>query len=56
MKDFEELQDYDEFQLRYWQTPNQLPMKALSTTFRIPHFDDINDYVMLQTLWMYWTS
>jgi hypothetical protein len=24
-------------------TPSQLPMKALSTTFRIPHFDNVND-------------
>jgi hypothetical protein len=28
--------------------PSQLPMKALSTTFRIPHFD--YDYVQLMTL------
>jgi hypothetical protein len=26
--------------------PSQQPVKALSTTFRIPHFDDINDYVI----------
>jgi hypothetical protein len=31
-------------------------MKALSTTFRILHFDHVNDYVMLMTLWMSWTS
>jgi hypothetical protein len=27
------------------ETPNQLPVKALSATFRIPHFDNVNDYV-----------
>jgi hypothetical protein len=26
--------------------PSQLPMKALSATFRIPHFDNINDHVI----------
>jgi hypothetical protein len=26
------------------------------STFRIPHFDHVNDYVMLITLWMSWTS
>jgi hypothetical protein len=36
-------------------TPSQLPVKALSTTFRIPHFDHINDYIKLMTLWMSWT-
>jgi hypothetical protein len=36
--------------------PSQLPMKALSTTFRIPHFDHVNDDVILMTLWMSWTS
>jgi hypothetical protein len=25
--------------------PSQLSVKALSATFRIPHFDDVNDYV-----------
>ena len=46
MEDFEEFQDYDEFQLTQWQTPSQLPVKALSTTFRIPHFNNVN--VMLR--------
>jgi hypothetical protein len=28
-----------------WQTPSKLPVKALSSTFRILHFDiDVNDY------------
>jgi hypothetical protein len=26
--------------------PSQVPMKALSSTFCIPHFDNINDYVI----------
>ena len=56
MEDFEEFQDYDEFQLCQWQTPSQLPLKALSATFAFSHFDDINDNVMLMTLWMSWTS
>jgi hypothetical protein len=30
-------------------------MKALSSTFRITHFDYVNDYVKLMTLWMSWT-
>lgn len=46
MEDFEEFQDYDEFYLCQWQTPSQLPVKALSTTFRIPHFDNVNNYVI----------
>jgi hypothetical protein len=33
-------------------TPSQLSVKAVSAMFRIPHFDNINDYVMLMTLWM----
>ena len=45
MEDFEEFQNYDEFQLCQWQNPSQLPMKALSAMFRIPHFDNVNDYV-----------
>jgi hypothetical protein len=36
--------------------PSQLPVKALSTTFTFAHFDNINDNVMLMTLWMSWTS
>jgi hypothetical protein len=32
--------------------PSQLRVKALSDTFRFPHFDNVNDYVMLMTLWM----
>jgi hypothetical protein len=31
-------------------------MKALFATFRIPHFDYVNYYVKLMTLWMSWTS
>ncbi len=46
MEDFEEFQDYDEFLFRQWQTPSQMPVKALSPTFRIPHFDNVNDYVI----------
>ena len=46
MEDFEEFQDYDEFQLNQWQTPSKLPVKTLSSTFRIPHFDYVNDYVI----------
>ena len=45
MDDFEEFQNYDEFQLCQLQTPSQLPVKALSATFCIPHFDNVNDYV-----------
>jgi hypothetical protein len=26
--------------------PSQLPVKALSATFLIPHFDNVNDYVI----------
>jgi hypothetical protein len=40
----------------YWQTPSQLSVKALSSTFRIPHIDYDNDYVKLMTLLMSWTS
>jgi hypothetical protein len=32
------------------------PVKVVSATFCIPHFDNINDYVMLMTLWMSLTS
>jgi phenylalanine-4-hydroxylase len=39
-----------------WQTLSQLPVKALSSTFHIPHFDYVDDYVKLMTLWMSWTS
>ena len=56
MEEFEEFQDYDELQLRQWQTPSQLLVKAFSATFRISHFNNINDYAMLKTLWMSWTS
>ncbi len=56
MEDFEEFQDYDEFQLSQWQTPSQLPVKALSDTLAFPHFDNSKDNVMLMTLWMSWTS
>jgi hypothetical protein len=38
------------------ETPSQLPVKALSSMFRIPHFDYVNDYVMLMTLLTSWTS
>jgi hypothetical protein len=37
-------------------TPSQQPVKAISATFVFPHFDNINDNVMLITLWMSWTS
>jgi hypothetical protein len=36
--------------------PSQLPVKALSAMFRVPHFDHVNDYVMLMNLWMSLTS
>jgi hypothetical protein len=32
--------------------PSQLPMNALSSTFRIPHFDYIYDYVKLMNIFM----
>jgi hypothetical protein len=35
---------------------SQLPVKAISATFAFPHFDNINDNVMLMTLWMSWIS
>jgi hypothetical protein len=35
---------------------SHLLVKALSATFAFPHFDDINNNVMLMTLWMSWTS
>jgi hypothetical protein len=38
------------------ENPSQLPVKALSATFAFPHFDDINDNVILMTLWMSCTS
>jgi hypothetical protein len=39
-----------------WQSPSQLPVKALSSTFRILHFDYVDDYAQLMTLGMFWTS
>jgi hypothetical protein len=36
--------------------PSQLHVKAVSATFAFLHFDNINDNVMLMTLWMSWTS
>jgi hypothetical protein len=32
--------------------PSQLPIKALSNMFRFPHFNNVNDYVMLMIMWM----
>ena len=56
MEDFEEFQNNDEFQFFLVENPSQLHAKALSATFAFPHFDDINDNVMLMTMWMSWTS
>jgi hypothetical protein len=36
--------------------PSQLLVKSLSSMFAFPHFDDVNDNLMLMTLWMSWTS
>jgi hypothetical protein len=37
-------------------TTSQLFVKVVSATFTFPHFDNINDNVMLMTLWMSWIS
>jgi hypothetical protein len=33
-----------------------VPVTALSSTFHIPHFDYVYDYIKLMALWMSWTS
>ena len=57
MEDFEEFQDYDEFQFFLVVNPQSgacVDLICYVTYFS--HFDDINDYAMYKTLWMYWTS
>jgi hypothetical protein len=41
MEDFEEFQDYDEFFVMLVANPQSAACEALSTTFRIPHFDNV---------------
>ena len=46
MEDFEEFQDYNEFQFILVANPQSVACVGLSSTFRIPHFDYVNDYVI----------
>ena len=52
--DLQEFQDVDEFEDQASDLPQSAACGGLFTlaTFRILHFDNINDNVMLLTLWM----
>jgi hypothetical protein len=56
MEDFQEFQDFDEFELCLVANPQSATCEGLIFYVSYPHFDYVNDYVKLMTLWMSWTS